>query len=178
MSNFCWLTLLNQFKLSDEALYEWSDVKLVYVGHHMFMEIKHIHQPKPQVSPPPTAPSTGESGKKKPRTGRKRKKVTSHRDIPKLGKKSPSPSLLPPAPQPTRRSRRKIDYLQLNDGLENPVIASPKPRKQKPYSPPLRDGPSSTRQAANKHAWSSLDLEDLMEETVVKLPDLVRRYCT
>ena len=90
--------LLNQFKLSGEALYEWSDVKLIYVGHHMFMEIKRIRQPKPQVSPPPTAPSTSESGKKKPRAGRKRKKVTRHRAIPKRGKKSPSPSLLPSAP--------------------------------------------------------------------------------
>ena len=100
--------------------------------------------------------------------------MTSRSDIPKRGKTSPSPSPLPPAPRPARRSRCKINYLQLNDGLEDPVIASLKPRKQKPYSPPPRDGPSSTRQAANKHARSSLDLEDLMEDTVVKLPDLVR----
>ena len=49
MNDFCWSTLLNQFKLSDDALYERSNIKLVYVGHHMFVELKHIRQPKPNM---------------------------------------------------------------------------------------------------------------------------------
>ena len=44
-SNFCWFMLLNQFKLSDNELYEKSDIKLIYVGHKMYMELKHICQP-------------------------------------------------------------------------------------------------------------------------------------
>ena len=48
-NDFCWSILLNQFKLSDDALYEQSKIKLVYVGHHMFIKLKHIHQPKPNI---------------------------------------------------------------------------------------------------------------------------------
>ena len=41
-SNLCWSTLINQFKYDDDELYKKSDIKLVYVGHHMFAELKHI----------------------------------------------------------------------------------------------------------------------------------------
>ena len=41
-SNFCWSTLINQFKYDDDELYKKSDIKLVYVGHHMFAKLKHI----------------------------------------------------------------------------------------------------------------------------------------
>ena len=81
----------------------------------------------------------------------------------------------PPTPQPSRRSRGNIDYLQLNDGLEEPVVTSPKSRRKKPYSPPLRAGPSASRQAASRNKCNKLDLEQLMENTPDgnKLPDLV-----
>ena len=41
-SNFCWSTLMNQFKLNEDELYEKSDVKLVYTGHNMYVELKKI----------------------------------------------------------------------------------------------------------------------------------------
>ena len=41
-SNFCWSTLINQFKYDDDELYKKSDIWLVYVGHHVFAELKHI----------------------------------------------------------------------------------------------------------------------------------------
>ena len=44
-SNFCWSTSMNQFKFSEDELYDKSDVKLIYVGHNMYVELKHIHQP-------------------------------------------------------------------------------------------------------------------------------------
>ena len=43
--NFCWSMLSNQFKLSEDELYKKSDIKLIYVGYNMYVELKHIRQP-------------------------------------------------------------------------------------------------------------------------------------
>ena len=40
--DFCWSTLMKQFKMSEDELYTKSDVKLVYVGRDMYVELKHI----------------------------------------------------------------------------------------------------------------------------------------
>ena len=50
---------MNQFKMDENDLYEKSDIKLIYVGPKMYVELKHIWQPKPQaaVTPPPTYPA-------------------------------------------------------------------------------------------------------------------------
>ena len=48
-----------------------------------------------------------------------------------------------------RRSRRDIDYLTLNDGLEEDSVESPKRRKKASY-PPNRRGPSVGRVAAQQ----------------------------
>ena len=171
-NDFCWSTLLNQFRLSEDALYERSKVKLVYVGHHMFNELKDIRLPKP--SPPEPALTTKSVAKKQKRNKRS-KKVTSRGDKPKpkRTKKSVEPvgSMTPVPLRPTRRNRKNIDYFKLNDGLDEPVVESPKHKKQKPYSPPPRAGPSTTRQAARKRK-SSYDITEEM-----KLPDLVSNTC-
>ena len=60
-----------------------------------------------------------------------------------------------------------MDYFKLNDGLDEPVVESPKQKKHKPYSPPPRAGPSATRQAARKRK----SCQDNDKE--MKLPDLV-----
>ena len=153
-SNFCWSTLINQFKYDDDELYNKSDIRLVYVGHRMFAELKHIRQPKPSLTlaTPMTPPDTNKT-KKRTASGKRSKKVTSRGDRPQSKqsrKLTTLPSLPPPTtPQPSRRSRRNIDYLQLNDGLEEPAVTSPKSRKRKPYSPPPRAEPSASRQAAS-----------------------------
>ena len=103
------------------------------------------------------------------------KKVTSRGDKPKpkCTKKSAEPvSSMTPAPlRPTTRSRKSIDYFKLNDRLDESVVESPKQKKSKPYSPPPRSGPSTTRQAARKRK-SSYDITEEM-----KLPDLVSNTC-
>ena len=54
------------------------------------------------------------------------------------------------APVRTLRSNRQtIDYLALNDGLEEDMPDSPKQRKKNSHRP--RGKPSATRQAANKY---------------------------
>ena len=100
--SFCWSTLLNQFKYDEDDLYKKSDIKLVYVRHHMFAELKHIRQPKPQ--PTPTVPTTSpgaDKPKKRSVSGRRGRKVTNRGDKPrsKQSRKS-TPPPLPPTPTP------------------------------------------------------------------------------
>ena len=165
-NDFCWSTLLNQFRLSDDALYEKSKVKLVYVGHHMFVELKDIRIPKPI---PPVPAQSSMSVCKKPKSNKRNKKVTSRGDKPKRTRKSGEPirPVTPLPPRPTRRNQKSVDYLKLNDGLDEPVIESPKQKRHKPYSPPPRAGPSATRQAARKRKMCQDNSEEM------KLPDLV-----
>ena len=60
----------------------------------------------------------------------------------------------PPATSRSIRSNRQnIDYLTLNDGLEDNEVSSPKCRCKATYRP--GSGPSSTRQAARKYTTSS-----------------------
>ena len=171
-NDFCWSTLLNQFRLSEDALYERSKVKLVYVGHHMFNELKDIRLPKPS---PPEPALTTKSVAKKQKPNKRSKKVTSRGDKPKPKRTKKSAELvgsMTPAPlRPTRRNRKSIDYFKLNDGLDESVVESPKQKKHKPYSPPPRAGPSTTQQAARKRK-SSYDITEEM-----KLPDLVSNTC-
>ena len=138
----------------------------------MFIELKDIRLPKP--SPPEPAPTT-KSEAKKQKPNKRSKKVTSRGDKPKpkRTKKSGEPirSMTPPPLQPTRRNRKSIDYFKLNDGLDESVVESPKQKKHKPYSPPPRAGPSTTRQAAHKRKSS----QDITEE--MKLPYLVSNTC-
>ena len=117
-------------------------------------------------------------------SGRRGKKVTNRGDKPRSKqsrKSTPPPLPPPPTPQPSRRNRPNINYLQLNDGLEEPVVTFPKSRKKKPYSPPPRAGPLASRQAASRNKCNKLDLKLLMENTPDgnKLPDLVlnREHC-
>ena len=171
-NDFCWSTLLNQFRLSEDALYERSKVKLVYVGHRMFNELKDIRLPNPS---PPESAITTKSVVKKQKPNKRSKKVTSRGDKPKpkRTKKSVEPvgSMTPAPLRPTRRSRKSIDYFKLNDGLDKTVVESPKQKKRKSYLPPPRSGPSTTRQAARKRK-SSYDITEEM-----KLPDLVLNTC-
>ena len=60
---------------------------------------------------------------------------------------------VPPAvTRSVRRNRQTIDYLTLNDGLEDDEVSSPKRKKRTTYRP--GSGPSATCQAARKHTGS------------------------
>ena len=102
-SNFCWSTLINQFKYDDNELYKKSDIRLVYVGHHRFAKLKHIRQPKPQPTPttPTTSPGTDKS-RKRMSSGRHGKKVTNRGNKPwsKQSRKLTTPPSLHPPPTP------------------------------------------------------------------------------
>ena len=97
--DFCWSTLLKQFKMSKKELHEKSDIKLVYVGCNMYVELKHVRQPKPQPSKPIT-PSSDLPDKKITRknTKSRKRKVTNRGDKPRP--KTPKKPTLPPPPEP------------------------------------------------------------------------------
>ena len=91
--------------MSKEELHAKSDIKLIYVGRDMYVELKHIRQPKPQ----PTGPVTPSSdlldtkiSKKKMKS--RKTKVTNRGDKP--CSKPPKKPTLPPPPEP-RHSARK-----------------------------------------------------------------------
>ena len=132
--DFCWSTLLKQFKMDEDELYSKSDIRLVYVGHDMYVELKHIRQPKPK-QPQPATPSITLPETKINKKSTK-SKVTNRGDKPhsKPGKKLTLPP--PLEPRPPRRNHRRIDYLQLNDGLEEPELTPVKSKRHKPNSPP------------------------------------------
>ena len=96
--DFCWSTLLKQFKMDEDELYSKSDIKLVYVGHDMYVELKHIRQQKPKP-PQPAVPSVTlpetKNNKKSTKSRKRKTKVTNQGDKPhsKPGKK---PTLPPP----------------------------------------------------------------------------------
>ena len=60
---------------------------------------------------------------------------------------------LPVVSRSIHSNRQNIDYLALNDGLEDNEVSSPKCRHKATYRP--RSGPSSTRQATRKYTASS-----------------------
>ena len=66
---------------------------------------------------------------------------------PHLASKAPQ---LPP--ETSRHTRTAVDYLTLNDGLEDDEVSSPRHKKKPTYRP--GSGPSATRQAAIKHTIS------------------------
>ena len=128
--------------------------------------IKNIRVPNPDEVQQPT-PMTA-VGHKKPATktcwesgcGRTLKKLETK---PKQKKKAKTLSeshqitfgIAPPpvVSRSIRSNRQNIDYLTLNDGLEDNKVSSPKRRCKATYRP--RSGPSSTRQAARKYTASS-----------------------
>ena len=67
-----------------------------------------------------------------------------------------------------RRNRQTIDYLTLNDGLEDDEVSSPKQKKRTTYRP--GSGPSATRQSASKHTVSHESKSALKSKTTGTLP--------
>ena len=100
-SNFCWSTLINQFKYDDNELYNKSDIRLFYVGRHMFAELKHIRQPKPSLMPAtPTTPPDTNKTRKRTASSKCSKKITNRGDRPQ-SKQSRKLTTLPSLPLST-----------------------------------------------------------------------------
>ena len=87
---------------------------------------------------------TARTGKNRNRNEKKRSRTLSESRQVTFG--------IAPPPAITRSvhsNRQNIDYLTLNDGLEDDEVSSPKHRRRTTHRP--RSGSSATRQAAPKH---------------------------
>ena len=166
--SYCWSTLRNHMSYSDAEIIERSAVLLIYVGVSKYA----IIQTKPKI--PYNMGNVSKSGKG---GSSKRKKPVVKKQTCRSTARKTTASSTPTRKQPTRtksrtlseqrqqkygiggapssstsRTRKKrVDYLQLNDGLEEPpeTSKSPKPKRRRTYLP-SRSGPSTRRQQAQK----------------------------
>ena len=168
--SFPWSTLVNYMSYTDNEIVERSTVLLIYVGVSNYA----IIQSKPKIPyniGKPASPNKGrKSTKKKIPTKTNcrssRRKVTSKKSAECKAStqltRSRSRTLSEQRHERygigsasslvnSRTRQKKVDYLKLNDGLEDPheTTMSPK-RKRRRNHLPLRSGPSSERQKAQK----------------------------
>ena len=169
--SYVWTTLADHVSRSDQEIYSLCGVKLVFLDETTYGIIRNIWVPNPDEAQQSTP--TSAVGHKKPakktcwESGRGRTS-TSKKSEPKPKREKRSRTLSessqvtfgitpPPAIARTVRSNRQnIDYLTLNDGLEDDEVSSPKHRHRMTYRP--CSGPSATRQVACKHK-ASLELQ-------------------
>ena len=163
--SYVWTTLSDHVFRSDQEIYSLCGVNLVFLDETTYGIIKNIRVPNPEEIQPPT-PTTAvghkKAAKKTCRESRRGRTFKKSETKPKLEKRSRTLSescqvtfgIAPPpvVSRSVRSDRKNIDYLTLNDGLEDNEIPSPKCRHKATYRP--RSGPSSTRQAAHKYAAS------------------------
>ena len=137
----------------------------MFLDETMYGIIKNIQVPNPEEIhqlTPTTTVGHKKAAKKTCRESRRGKTVKKSETKPKWEKRSRTLSEsrqvtfgIAPPPVISRSvcsNRKNIDYLTLNDGLEDNEVPSPKRRRKATYRP--RSGPSSTRQAARKYTAS------------------------
>ena len=160
-----WTTLSDHVLQSDQEIYSLCGVNLVFLDETTYGIIKNIRVPNPdetQQSTPTSAVGHKKPAKKTCReSGRGRTSKKSEMK-PKREKRSRTLSEsrqvtfdIAPPPAVSRSvcsNRQNIDYLTLNDGLEDDEVSSPKHRRKATYR--AHSGPSSTRQVARKYTAS------------------------
>ena len=157
--SYVWTMLADHILRSDEEILGLCGVNLVFLGYTTYGIIKNICAPNPTDTKKTPAPIPAHKKSSKT-TCCDSTKIPMKQSGPKLitthGKRSRT---LSESRQETfgisalvrtlRGNRQTIDYLALNDGLEEDMPDSPKWRKKNSHRP--RGKPSATRQAANKY---------------------------
>ena len=162
-SGYVWTTLGNHLMSSDEEVFKRSKIRLVYLGENLYGIIRVIRQPSPSKygnniddssNTKQTACGRGRGctrGKTTGRTGTRGRKAGAPRGSrPRTlsaarNQQYGIPAV--PTPRPYRlrqKNRLDIDYLQLNDGLDEETPVSPKRPKRSTHTP-SRSGPSPAR---------------------------------
>ena len=167
---YVWTTLADHVLRSDEEIISLCGVNLLFLDETTYGIIRKIRVPNPSTIEQKTPVSKSrqkntkttcrESGRKKntkPKTkqssdtpssrGRRTRTLSESRQA-SFGIQS-----LPVTTRTSSHTRTAVDYLSLNDGLEDDDLSSPRRKKKQTYRP--GSGPSATRQAASKHTNSS-----------------------
>ena len=167
---YVWTTLMNHINVPDEEIIAKCGVNLVFLGPTKYGIIKNIRTPQPQSAKPLATGSKRAKGKVTCRNDSRGKKVVRGRGTGRGTRPSrlrtlissrqqnygitPSPSL-----RVSKRTKPQIDYLTLNDGLEEEAPASPK-RGRRGKARPRRE-PSSRRLWAQRQMGSPKAIETL-----------------
>ena len=164
--SYVWTTLANHIQCSDEEIFSLCGVNLVFLGETTYGIIRKIRVP--QVSMPVSnqnkpsrasiSPPTGKIGKTTCRSNTKQPTKCGRgagrcrgRATHTLSESREVNYGIPAqhtAVQSTNQSRLQIDYLALNDGLEEDTKPSPKKKKRVTHRP--KSAPSTARIAAQK----------------------------
>ena len=161
--SYVWTTLADHELRSDEEIISLCGVNLLFLDETTYGIIRKIRVPNPSTIEQKTPVSKSrqkntkttcrESGRKKstkpdtPSSRGRRTRTLSESRQASFGIQSP-----PVATRTSSRTRTAVDYLSLNDGLEDDDLSSPRRKKKLTYRP--GSGPSATRQAASKHTNS------------------------
>ena len=166
---YIWTTLVDHALRSDEEIISVCGVNLLFLDETTYGILRKIRAPNPtttkQITPVGKPrqkalkkmcrePARNKNNKRKteqptktPRAHGKRVRTLSESRQVSFGIQAP-----PAVNRPLRQNRSNIDYLTLNDGLEEDELSSPRRKKKPTYRP--GSGPSATRQAASKHTIS------------------------
>ena len=164
--SYVWTTLSDHVYQSDQEIYSLCGVNLMFLDKTTYGIIKNIRVPnldEVQQPTPKTAIGHKNLAKKTCRESGRGRTPKKSETKPKREKRSRTLSeshqvtfgiAQPPVVSRSIHSNRQnIDYLTLNDGLEDNEVSSPKHRRKATYRP--RSGPSSTWQDARKYTASS-----------------------
>ena len=172
--SYVWTTLSEHIHRTDEEIFSLCGINLVFLGETTYGIIRKIRAPQVLPSVPKqgkpnhatTTPSTGKTGKTTCRSntkqptkrgrGRGRSRGRAAHTLSESRAANYGISAQHSTVLSTKRARAQIDYLALNDGLEENTRPSPKKKKRVTHRP--KGGPSTARIAAQK-SMSSPDSE-------------------
>ena len=164
--SYVWTTLSEHIQCSDEEIMSLCGINLVFLDHTTYGIIKNIRVPNPRTDAIDNVPPTPAQNQKKQHgkttchdnsRGRHPRKRNEDKNNTTCGSKHMTLSksrhatfgITAPSTRSVRSSRQPIDYLTLNDGLDENTLISPKRRKKNTNRP--RSGSSATRQAVGQH---------------------------
>ena len=139
--SYVWTTLMNHINVTDEDIIAKCGVNLVFLGPTTYGIIKNIRTPQPQPGKTSIISSKRSRGKVTCRDSTRGRKSTRGRSAGGGTKSSGSRTLsssrqqnfgIVPSPSPriSKHVKKQIDYLALNDGLDEDTLPSPKRRKR------------------------------------------------
>ena len=157
--SYVWTTLSEHITRSDEEIMSLCGINLVFLDHTTYRIIKNIRAPNPSTNDTNKIPQMPAQNQKKqhgkttchdnsrghqPRKRSANKANTTRGSKPRTLSESRQETfgITAPTTRSVRSSRQSIDYLTLNDGLDEDIPISPKRRKKNTYRP--CSGPSAT----------------------------------